>query len=254
MPWQQIYGPRKVLALCQGCAMVRAGFIQSLWRYPVKSMAGEEVASLEFDDRGAVGDRIYAVYHPDGKFGSGKNSRRFRRMDGLLDCHASYDGSVPVVRLPDGTCVRGGEAAADAALAGALGLPGVRIAREAAVPHLDAAPVHLVTTSSLAWLRERLPDAVLGVRRFRPNLVVDVPGAGRVEDAWVGRTVAVGEVRLRIVERTERCVMVNAAQPGHPADSRVLRTLADRTDLRFGVYADVVTPGTIHRGDRLAVA
>jgi uncharacterized protein len=53
---------------------------------------------------------------------------------------------------------------------------------------------------------------------------------------------------------TERCVMVGFAQPGVAADPRVLRELAARADACFGVYADVVTPGTVSLGDAVTLA
>ncbi|HEV2887924.1 MAG TPA: MOSC N-terminal beta barrel domain-containing protein [Jatrophihabitans sp.] len=60
------------------------GTVALLARYPVKSMRGEQLASAEVERRGLVGDREWAVYTPDGGIGSGKSSRRFRRVDGLL--------------------------------------------------------------------------------------------------------------------------------------------------------------------------
>jgi uncharacterized protein YcbX len=220
-------------------------------------MGGEQVDELGLDSRGIVGDRLYAVYDTDGKLGSGKNSRRFRRMDGLLEFHARYDDGQPTLhaadgtplRTPDGTALRGTGAQVDAALAVALGRPGVRLQREGAVPHHDAAGVHLVTTASLAWLHSLLPDASLTERRFRPNLFVEAVGTGRVEDGWAGRTLTIGTARLRVTRPTERCVMVNAPQPDLAADGRILKVLGAESDLLFGVYADVVEPGTVRIGD-----
>ena len=57
------------------------GTVRELWRYPVKSMRGERCEHLEIDHRGAIGDRLYAVRDEAGKFGSGKTTRRFRRID-----------------------------------------------------------------------------------------------------------------------------------------------------------------------------
>jgi len=70
------------------------------------------------------------------------------------------------------------------------------------------------------------------------------------EEQWVGRTLAVGaEVVLRVTHRTVRCVMTTSPQPNLPADPGVLRTIADANDLCFGVHADVVRTGAVHRGD-----
>jgi len=233
--------------------MTPPGVVAALWRYPVKSMLGERCPSLALTGRGVEGDRLYAIRGADGKLGSGKSTRRFRRIDGLFTFHAVYDGDVPVIAFPDGRRLRGDDGSVHSALSAALGQP-VTLAREAAISHMDAGPVHLLTTASLAWLRGLLPAARLDERRFRPNVLVDVPGASSIEREWLGRTVAVGaEVRLAVRDMTERCAMVSLAQSELPGDPAILRTLAQDAGLDFGVYADVVAPGRISVGDRVGV-
>ena len=232
--------------------MAAAGIVLTLWRYPVKSMLGERCERLTLDARGVIGDRLYAVRDRDGKFGSGKSTRRFRRIDGLLGFTATYDGDVPVIACPDGRRLRGDDARVHAALSAALGQP-VTLAREADISHMDAGPVHVLTTASLAWLADRLPEARLDERRFRPNVVIDTPGAWLVEREWLGRTLAVGDVRLTVREPTERCVMVDLAQSELPDEPAVLRTIAQAAGSDFGVYADVRTPGRIGVGDAVTL-
>jgi uncharacterized protein YcbX len=223
--------------------------VSALWRYPVKSMLGEAMAALTVDARGVVGDRRFAVRTGAGKFGSGKTTRRFERVDGLLAFGAAYEDAALRVRFPDGRVVRGDAPEVHRALSAVLGQP-VELVCEAAVSHMDAGPVHLVTEASLRWLSVRLPGAVVDARRLRPNLVLDVGGAGPVEDAWLGRDLLVGdEVRLRVVGRTERCIMVGLEQDGLPADPSILRGLAEANGACLGVYAAVVEPGTLRVGD-----
>jgi len=233
--------------------MTPPGVVAALWRYPVKSMLGERCPSLALTARGVHGDRLYAIRDADGKFGSGKSTRRFRRIDGLFAFHAIYDGDVPVITFPDGRHLRGDDAGVHGALSAALGQP-VTLAHEAAISHMDAGPVHLLTSASLAWLRGLLPAARLDARRFRPNVLVDLPGANPLEREWLGRTVTVGaEVRLAIRDMTERCVMVSLAQSELPDDPAILRTIAQDAGMEFGVYADVVAPGRISVGDPVTV-
>src|SRR6266540_6795196 len=87
------------------------GSVVSLWRYPVKSMMGEELNAAEVTERGLLGDRAYALLDSsDGKVASAKNPRKWPR---LFDCHAALVGpprvgaDVPAVRitLPDGTII-----------------------------------------------------------------------------------------------------------------------------------------------------
>ncbi len=228
------------------------GRVIRLWRYPVKSMLGEECPSLELDARGVVGDRLFAVRDADGKFGSGKSTRRFHRIDGLFAFGAAYEADGPRITFPDGRAMRGDDPGVHAALSDVLGQP-VTLAREAAISHMDAAPLHLLTTASLAWLQGLLPNAHVDDRRFRPNVLVDVPGAVQVERGWLGKVLHVGPVALRVLDLTERCVMVTLPQDDLPPDARVLERLG-RDGPTFGVYAEVLVPGTITRGDPVVLA
>lgn len=113
----------------------------------------------------------------------------------------------------------------EATLSGALGQP-VTLAREAAVSHFDAGPVHLVTLSDIAWLRHR---------------------------DWFGKAVAAGSERLHILELTERCAMVTFAQEELEQAPDVLRTITQERDLLFGFDAEVVTPDAVDSGNLLAL-
>ena len=230
-----------------------SGMVVKLWRYPVKSMLGEERPYLDVEARGAEGDRLFAVRDRDGKFGSGKTTRRFRAIDGLFGFSAAYDRDEPIITFPDGQRMRGSDPDVHTALSDALG-QSVTLAAEAGISHFDAAPLHLLTAASLAWLRALLPDACVDERRFRPNILIDCPGDTEVERLWLGKTVSIGDdVRLRITDLTERCVMVGRRQADLPDDPRVLRDLGRHAGAHFGVYAEVVTPGRINRGDGLRV-
>jgi uncharacterized protein YcbX len=216
-------------------------------------MLGEQCEYLDVAPRGVAGDRLFAIRDADGKFGSGKNTRRFRRIDGLFGFHVVYEGGVPVIRFPDGRTMRGDHPNIHTVLSHTLGQP-VTLAQEASIPHLDAGPVHLLTTAALGWLRAALPDVAADERRFRPNLVIDVPGTTQVERGWLGKTLSVGNaVRLRVSAATERCGMVAFAQTGLPDDARILRCITQEAARHFGVYAEVLVPGRITRGDSVTV-
>lgn len=229
------------------------GTVAEAWRYPIKSLAGLRAPTLDLDARGVIGDRALAVYGADGKIGSGKATRRFRRMDGLLECSTNIeaDGTI-TLRTPAGDICPAPSPEANAALSRLLGEP-VELRPEEAVAHFDVGPLHILTTSSLEWVAQRL-GAPVSTSRFRPNLVVSTPGAApHSEDGWVGRQLALGSAILEITEPTERCVMVNLAQPGLPTDERILRLLAREHDACLGVYASVVAPGRIGVGDAVEV-
>lgn len=226
--------------------------VASLHRYPVKSLVGERLEVADVVERGLRGDRLWAVRDPDGKLGSGKSSRRFRTMEGLLDLVSSYDGEVPVVTFPDGRSLRADDPAVHEALSEHVGRP-VTLAREGELSHFDDGPVHLVTTASLRAVEQRLGEPV-DPRRFRPNLLVDTGDlAGMVEDTWLGRRVAVGGVVLEVTDRMPRCVMVNLPQVGLGA-TRVLDAVTELNDADLGVLATVVTPGRVRVGDEVRPA
>jgi MOSC domain-containing protein len=230
----------------------KVGTVDALWRYPVKSMGGEQLTQAPVDVRGILGDRLYAVRDTDGKLGSGKNSRRFRRMDGLLDFRAAYQPDLtPVITLPDGRIVRGDEEHVHWAISDGLDIPGVTLVKESVISHFDQAPLHLVTTASLAWLADLVPTVGVDERRVRPNLVVRVAeSAGRPEDAWLGHELHIGaHLVIEIVDRVDRCVMVNTGQAELEDSGDVLRAISDEGDLLFGVYARVAVPGRIKLGD-----
>ena len=223
--------------------------VLAIRRYPVKSMGGEALASVALDERGLAGDRWWAVTDDEGHLASGKSSRRFRRRDGVFDYRAATG--------PDGVSVTGlrgtwavGHPALDLELATVLG-DGCRVAEESGMPHQDAGSVSLVGTASLAWCKERW-DLDADPRRLRANLVVQT-SEPFVEETWVGREIEVGAVRLRVVERIERCRMIDLAQDGTATPVHWLKPLAAERDMSLAVYADVSRPGTISLGDAIVV-
>jgi uncharacterized protein YcbX len=259
-----------------------AGIVVALWRYPVKSMQGEELNATEVGERGLLGDRAFALVDAEGKVASAKNPRKWPH---LFDYRAAFTepprrgAALPPVRimLPDGRAIASGQADTDQSLSSALGRPvSLHSTPPTAcvleeywpdmeeLPHrdtvtdeklppgtfFDLATVHVLTTATLARLRELYPTGQFEVRRFRPNLVLNVAEQGFVENAWVGRTLAVGDaVRLQITGPCPRCVMTTLAQADLPHDSGILRTAARHNGGNVGVYASVVQGGVVRRGD-----
>jgi hypothetical protein len=217
-------------------------------RFPIKSLVGERVDAADIEQRGIVDDRRWAVRDPDGKLGSGKSTRRFRRMPGLLDLRGRHADPVPVVELPDGRTFAADDPAGHDAVSRFLGRS-VTIVPEAAVPHHDEGPVSLITTAGLRQL-DALTDEVVDPVWFRANLLIDAPGRGFVEDGWLDGDLRVGpDVVLRPRERITRCTMVDMAQDGVPAPGGLLRAVTEHHDMTFGVWATVVRTGRLTVGD-----
>jgi uncharacterized protein len=229
------------------------GVVERLWRYPIKSTGGERLEHVAVEPRGLAGDRLWAVRDADGKFGSGKNTRRFRRMPGLLRLGSRWSDGEPRLLDPEGQPV----ADADGFPRAYLRRDDVALAREAEVSHFDELPLSVLTTATLDWVRQALPAVPVDERRFRPNILVRTPPgtAPFVEDDWLGRAAVIGGgTRVEFVRSSERCVMVNEAQPGLPRSSLVLRAVAAAHDTRLDALARVRTPGRIAVGDPLVLA
>ena len=271
-----------------GTAQVESGAVVSIWRYPVKSMMGEELNASAITERGLLGDRAYAVVdRADRKVASAKNPRKWPN---LFDFRAAYveapriGAELPPVRitLPDGgtatsrqhdvseilsrafdrgVTLRGLEddpptsANAEEYWPDMEGLDHRDTVTDFTLPEgtfFDCATVHLLTTATLARLRDLYPDGRFEARRFRPNIVIAAPSAERgfVETAWIGRTLRIGgEVRLTIGGPCPRCVMTTLRQGDLPKDPGILRTAAQHNHANVGVYASVTRGGTIRRDD-----
>ena len=266
-------------------SQVNTGSVVSLWRYPVKSMMGEELNAAALTERGLLGDRAYALVDSSTrKVVSAKNPRKW---GSLFDFRAALaepprgGEKIPPARitLPDGTIVTSEQRDLNQILSSVLGrevtlattapqdpsleeywpdmdgLAHRETVTEEAMPagtFFDLAVVHVLTTATIDRLRELYPQGRFEVRRFRPNIVVE-PASGEknfVENAWIGHTLAIGdEVRLSITGPCPRCVMTTLPQGDLPRDPRILRTAAQHNQVNVGVYAAVLRGGRIHRGD-----
>ena len=286
-----------------------AGTVSGLWRFPVKSMLGEELDAVDVTEAGVVGDRAFALI--DKATGKVVSAKHPKQWPDLLRCRAAYaepprpgEDLAPVrIDLADGTSVMSDAPDVDAVLSRFCGREvelastappdftidqyhpdqehldpqghrdelaeaklGTALFEElgqpAPVPEgsfFDVFPISVMTTSTLDRLNELEPQSEFDVRRFRMNVIVDVPHDGFVENSWIGRGLAVGdEVALAIAMPDPRCVMTTVAQEGLERDPEVLKALAkhNRIDVAggglypcAGVYAVVASPGTVRRGD-----
>jgi uncharacterized protein YcbX len=195
-------------------------------------MRGERCESLELGPHGAAGDRQYAVSDAQGPVSA-------KRVAALLN-FSVLEGKV---LFPDGRQSAFDDPGIHEALSGVLGFKARLVKGQ--TPVYDAEPIHIVTTASLAW-------AQADERRFRPNLVIDAPGEGYLERAWIGRRLRVGGAALEVIRPTGRCVMVTLPQAELPRQAPLLRALESDGDALFGVYAEVLSPGTVRAGDSVS--
>ncbi len=117
--------------------------------------------------------------------------------------------------------------------------------------YFDAFPILVLTRQSLDHLQEIAPESRIDVRRFRPNIVVDVPSSSEPwpELSWVGRSIRLGPVTLDVVTGCPRCVMITRPFADLPQDRGLMRTVVRDADQIVGVYATVREPGPVAVGD-----
>jgi uncharacterized protein YcbX len=263
---------------------ISGGQVATLWRYPVKSMQGEELNAAEVTAAGVLGDRRFAVVDlVTGKVAGAKNPRTWPGFFYFRSAYVSPPvggAQLPDVRItmPDGTSATTRDPELPRQLSAALGRDvmlsaglDVALAEDAEddvadnevvtweMPpgtFFDEAPLHLVTTATLDKLRLLYSAGRFEPRRFRPNVIIATPpeAEGFAENDWVGREIAIGpQVRLRVTKTTGRCVMTTLPQGDLPHDRGILRTAVRHNAGQVGVYAQVLAGGPVTRGDAVAI-
>lgn len=232
------------------------GTVARLWRWPVKSMAGERVDALRVDHRGAGGDRTHAVLHEH------KGARKpltAREAPRLLAWQAAYplDGALDprqpplaTVTAPDGRRYRWDDARLPEALESDLGRP-VWLERDVAGIQ-DLPNTLLVTTQpTLDRLGKELGGAI-DLRRFRPNLHLDIDAPGWAELGWEDAELAFeGGVRLQFLHPCERCAIPTRDPETQVKWPQLLKHLTAAHDMCFGINARVLTGGRVAAGEQL---
>jgi uncharacterized protein len=277
------------------------GMVFKLRRYPVKSMLGQDVAVSTVTRTGLAGDRRLAVVsRTTGKIASAKYPRLWRDLL-TLSAETLDEDSLGQVRitLPGGKTIDSTDADADAILSEVLNEP-VRLAAtpppgatlDRAVPDavlrdgiaaqvpadvieigagsppgtfVDFAPLHLLTTGTLARIAELSPFGKSDFERYRPNIVIRSIRPGFTENDWLNRDLRVGpDLVLRVIARTPRCAVPTLAHGDLPRNTEALRVLARHNRIApmellgpepcAGVYAEVLTPGQVRTGDPVCLA
>ena len=203
--------------------------VGALWRYPVKSLAGEPLDAAEITTNGIIGDRIVHVRGPEGV-------RTSRRHHNLLGLHATlaHDGEP----LVDGQPWASPEIL-DRVRAAAG--PDTALARYDGPERFDILPLLIATDGAVASFGR-------DVRRLRPNIVIDGVD-GMDEITWPGAELHIGNVVIALDSRRGRCPMTTVDPDTLAVDRGILKDIIARFDGKLALNAAVLRPGTIRVGD-----
>ncbi len=261
--------------------MTVVGKVESLWRYPVKSMAGEAVDEVFVGYAGVFGDRLYAFVNQRAPAGfpylTGRTrpemlrfAARFRdshrtlqppnRADaedlgpGLTPVYPQADELVVDVTLPSGETLVATDVALIERLAGkgadASDLTLIRSDRALT----DCRPVSLISLHTINQLSDEL-GLPLDRRRFRANIFAELgSGKGFDEDALVGRRLQIGtRCVIAVLDRDPRCKMISIDPATAEENKRVFGHVSDVHDGKAGVYCAVLTEGMVRRDDTIVL-
>ena len=236
--------------------MIEVGVIKNIFRYPVKSMAGESLESCSLGWHGFEGDRRFAFRRMEDS--SGFPWLTAGRLPALLRYQPfwgkSGEESKPVlyVRTPEGKELEAGSEALGAEIAKAYGKDVQLMQFKHGI--FDEASVSLISASTIQGVEAECGKP-LDVRRFRPNLLIESNSAAPfAEDQWVGRILQFGSdegPEISITLRDLRCAMIGMDPDTAESDPAILKSVARINEVCAGVYATVTKTGVVSVGQKL---
>lgn len=244
--------------------MRHSGRVTELWRYPASSLAGERLDAMSVGTDGAAGDRLYGLVDSTTDEIARPDSNRKWHPVPRIRARLSSAGQLEIA-IPGGEWLPAPGNSCDRAVSAFVGFPAsVRPFADATpgghagpltAPRYAKAPIHLVTTASLARLKALHPDGDPDTRRFRPNIVVDMPAVegSFPETEWIGKRIAIGDLELAVSEPCRRCGFTIIAQDGFENDPGILRSLVRHNAHNLGVYCTVERPADIGLGAEMRV-
>ena len=230
---------------------VAVGRVVGLWRYPVKSMGAEALSEAELSWNGLAGDRRWAFIRNNAVRSGFPWFTLRQRADMSRYVPAFTDPSKPetsrtVVQTPSGAELD----VCDPELGAELSTEGARVIRQGR-GIFDTFPVSVISTQTIARLGAMV-GVELDVRRFRPNILVDIgDDAPFAEDAWVGRVLRLGGARFRIDKRDGRCVVITIDPETGERSPAILRAVVEERQGCLGVYGTTVEPGNVAVDDEV---
>jgi uncharacterized protein len=257
------------------------GRLESVWRYPVKSMPGESLPEAYVSFAGVLGDRLYAVHQagvpksfpfltarsrkemlgfrprfrrPELTLAPGNLAEAEKRGSGLTPLFPSSEDLALEIEAPNGAIL----SVSDPALPGLIGGDQFNAADLTIIRSdralTDCRPLSLLATQTIDGIGGAV-GLTLDKRRFRENLYVDLDSSESfAEDAFVGRRLRIGpKLTVHILERDIRCRMIGLDPETLEENPEILRYVARNHDNTAGVYAAVLVAGLVRPGDEIVL-
>jgi uncharacterized protein len=259
--------------------LTNVGTVESLWRYPVKSMAGEALAEAFMGFNGFYGDRCYAfknsaarkgfpylnanvqpqmlLYHPKFRYPdkAARPPNLFEALSiapGVTPANAEPDDLMLDVVTPSGTLISIDEPALLEML-----VDGLRGENHLSLVRSDRAltdcrPISLISLQTIKQVEEEAGGPI-DKRRFRANVYLNLASQeGFAEDELVGRRLRLGtKAEIVVLERDPRCKMISLDPDTCEHNPSILRKVAQAHEAYAGVYCAVLVEGLISEGDSI---
>lgn len=231
--------------------VISQGRVVGLWRYPVKSMAAEALQKVDVSWHGLQGDRRWAFIRNHSVrsgfpwFTLRQRTDMNKFMPSFTDPSVANDSGL-VVRTPLGESFD----IDDPALGLALCSDGAQVIKQNRGV-FDTFPISLITTQTITKLGQMVGEE-LDVLRFRPNILVETDNDSPfLEDSWVGQTVRIGGLRMRIDQRDGRCVVITIDPATGERNPEILRAVINHRQQCMGVYGSTVEPASVALNDKV---
>lgn len=231
------------------------GTVARLYRWPVKSLAGEGIGAARLDERGLAGDRSHVLIdrrpRHDGHVLTVRQNAALLGWGSFYGRNVADPGGPPTLRSPEGGELSWSDPATAEALTSSLGFP---LELRDAVGSQDRGPtVHVTVEASRAELEQELA-APVELERFRPNVHLSLDAPAFAEERWsAGTTITIGEVTLEVTGQDSgpciRCAVPSWDPAGRERWPELQRWLIAKHDNKFGVIMRVVQAGAVRVGD-----
>jgi uncharacterized protein YcbX len=208
--------------------------VLELWRYPVKTMAGEQLDDATVGPLGIEGDRVVHVKDARGRVLTSRSHPRFLGHKGSL--------GVELEPLVDGRPWRSAEVAADVE---AIGGSGARLVRHEGADRFDVLPLLVATDGAIkAFGHDH--------RRLRPNIVIE--GVEHLDEReWPGGCLRIGKALIGAQDLRLRCIMTSFDPDTLAQDKEITRGIYRRFEGKLALNCFVIEAGTISVGDEVTL-